>query len=77
MASSKGILFGKLGPRPCKLCGNIKDEFGTLIDSNGHSWLICITCIDNLWSGNAAVITDEAVEERARHLIQDRLMGME
>jgi hypothetical protein len=70
------VLFGNTKPRPCKLCGETKDRFGTLIDCNGHSWLICMTCVDGLWSRNAAVIVDEVIEERAKQLVQEKLFGM-
>jgi hypothetical protein len=59
----------------CKLHGEIAYRFGTLVDPNGHSWLICSQCIDNLWAGNQAIITEERVEERARQLLQERLLG--
>lgn len=70
------VLYGNTSPRPCQLGGHTSDRFGTLIDCNGHSWLICMTCIDNLWAGNAAVIVDAEIEERAKQLVQEKLFGM-
>jgi hypothetical protein len=70
------VLYGTTKPRPCKLCGKTETRFGTLVDPNGHSWLVCVTCIDNLWKGNAAIIQDAEVEERARQLVQDKLFGL-
>lgn len=69
------VLYGKCPLRPCKLCGKDNTRFGTLVDQNGHSWLVCTDCIDGLWSRNAAIIQDEEVERRAEQLIQDKLFG--
>lgn len=68
-------LYGNMSIRPCKLCGINNTRFGTLIDPNGHKWLICVGCIDNLWSGNAAIITEEQIEQRAAQLLQDKILG--
>jgi hypothetical protein len=70
-----GILFGNLQSRNCKLHGGMATRFGSLVDPNGHVWLICSDCIDNFWAGNQAFITEERVEERARQLLQERLLG--
>lgn len=70
------VLYGETTRRKCNLCGKFNTRFGSLIDPNGHSWLVCVTCIDNLWHGNAAIISDAEVEDRARQLLQDRLLGM-
>jgi hypothetical protein len=70
------VLYGNTSPTACKLCGKTHTRFGTLIDPNGHAWLVCNTCIDNLWSGNAAFIVDSEIEDRAKQLVQERLMGM-
>ena len=75
-SSNVVVLYGNTAPRPCKLCGKNHTRFGTLVDPNGHSWLVCVTCIDNLWSGNAAIIQDAEVEDRARQLVQDKLFGL-
>jgi hypothetical protein len=69
-------LYGDTQPTACKLCGTMQTRFGTLIDCNGHTWLICMACVDGLWSRNAAVIVDEVIEERARQLVQDKLFGL-
>lgn len=69
------IAYGNLGERKCQLHGGIATIFGTLIDPNGHKWLICSACIDNFWAGNQAMITEERIEERARELIQQKLLG--
>ena len=71
------VLYGDTSLRDCKLCGRQNRRFGTLVDPNGHSWLVCVTCIDNLWKGNAAIIQDAEVEDRARQLVQDKLFGLE
>jgi hypothetical protein len=75
-SATVNVLFGNTAPRPCKLCGETETRFGTLIDCNGHSWLICMKCVDGLWSRNAAVIVDEVIEERAKQLVQEKLFGL-
>lgn len=75
-SSNVVVLYGDTASRNCKLCGKLHTRFGTLVDPNGHSWLVCVTCIDNLWSGNAAIIQDAEVEDRARQLVQDKLFGL-
>jgi hypothetical protein len=69
-------LFGDTVPTTCKLCGKTQTRFGTLVDCNGHTWLICMECVDGLWSRNAAVIVDAEIEERARQLVQEKLFGL-
>lgn len=71
------VIYGDMNPRKCQLCGKLKARFGSLIDCNGHSWLVCMDCVDGLWHRNAAVIQDSEVENRARQLIQERLLGLE
>jgi hypothetical protein len=68
-------IWGHIPSRNCKLCAESKTNFGMLVDPNGHKWLICSDCIANLWAGNQAFITQERVEERARQLLQERLLG--
>lgn len=69
----------KYGEHPqgyvCKLGGHTAYRFGTLIDPNGHKWIICTECIDYFWAGNAAVIREEEVERRAAQLLQDKILG--
>lgn len=62
-------------PMSCRLCGNLHDRFGTLIDPNGHRWLLCSECIDALWAKQQFVIRDEEVDRRARQLLEERLLG--
>lgn len=69
------ITYGTIPGQACKLCGNLATRVGTLVDPNGHRWLICSECIDNLWAGNQAMITEERVQEAARKLIEERLLG--
>jgi hypothetical protein len=76
-SSNVMVLYGDTSPRDCKLCGKQNTRFGTLIDCNGHSWLVCMACVDGLWSRNAAVIVDAEIEDRARQLVQDKLFGLD
>lgn len=69
------VTYGNTQPQTCKLHGELATRFGTLIDPNGHRWLICAECIDTLWSGRQFVIRDEEVNKRARELLQERLLG--
>lgn len=69
------VLYGPTTPRKCGLCGKLKARFGSLIDPNGHTWLICDDDINSLWGERAAIITDEEIEARAAQLIQERLLG--
>jgi hypothetical protein len=44
------LTYGDLAdPRPCELHGGLATRFGTLIDPNGHKWIICADCINSLW----------------------------
>lgn len=70
------VVYGEMTPRKCGLCGKLRARFGSLIDPNGHTWIVCAECIDGLWHRNAAIIQDEEVENRARALIQERLLGL-
>lgn len=69
------VAWGHLPRRNCKLCANAHTNFATLVDMNGHKWLICADCVNNLWAGNQATITEERIQEAARQLLQDRLLG--
>lgn len=33
----------------CQVCFNDETRFGTLVDPNGHTWLVCRNCINQLW----------------------------
>ena len=70
------VVYGDMNPRKCGLCGKLRARFGSLIDPNGHTWIVCVECIDGLWHRNAAIIVDSEIEERAKQLIQERLLGM-
>jgi hypothetical protein len=70
------VVYGEMNQRQCGLCGKLKTRFGSLIDPNGHTWIICADDIDALWHRNAAIIVDSEIEERAKQLIQERLLGM-
>jgi hypothetical protein len=58
----------------CQLHYGDAERFGTLIDPNGHAWLICADCIDSLWKDKQAfnqadktpevisILSDEALD---------------
>lgn len=46
------LTFGDLDERACELHGGLATRFGTLIDPNGHKWIICAACIGSLWAEN-------------------------
>jgi hypothetical protein len=69
MPSKFVITYGELDPRLCELHGGEATRFGTLIDPNGHKWIICATCINGLWDAtNWAIIREEAESEAEQKL---------
>jgi hypothetical protein len=65
-----GLYYGQFAGI-CQLCYEDKSNFGTLVDPNGHSWLICSDCITSLWSDRQAINQERQVEEKAVELAQD------
>lgn len=68
----------------CQLHGAPAERFGTLVDPNGHMWLVCDVCIKALWEGRQALNLEEADKERqavavdaALGRLRDILMGGE
>lgn len=43
------VSFGDIPNANCQLHGGTAGRFGTLVDPNGHRWLICADCINSLW----------------------------
>ena len=78
MTSLSPIKFGQINAT-CELCWKTKERFGSLIDPNGHAWLICADCINTWWEEDHALKMEERVnelaKERAITLIQERLLG--
>ena len=69
------VSYGELPEQVCKLHGGEATRFGTLVDPNGHRWLICAGCINSLWGENQWIIREEEVDRRARQLLEERLLG--
>jgi len=56
----------------CELHYGPAESFGTLLDPNGHVWLICADCIKSLWDNKQAynqepspmvsILSDEALD---------------
>jgi uncharacterized protein with PIN domain len=63
----------------CKVHGETAEKFGTLVDCNGHMWLICDKCINSLWDERSFMKMQEMIEERAEEIamqkIRERLFG--
>lgn len=63
----------------CQVCWKKHHKFGTLLDPNGRTWLICDECIRTLWDAEQAVNmqrrVNAAAEQRAMELIQEKLFG--
>jgi hypothetical protein len=55
----------------CQVCYKEKDLFGTLVDNNGHKWLICSDDIGLIW-GNQAY--RDKPPEGEPNLLNDALM---
>lgn len=65
------LRFGNISG-DCQLCYKPAESFGTLVDPNGHAWLICKGCIDSLWADKQAynqepspvisILSDEALD---------------
>lgn len=66
------VTFGTLpGNIPCQLCFQPKGNFGTLIDPNGHRWLICADCINSLWEDKQSLNQpdEEPITDAEKELI--------
>lgn len=62
----------------CQVCFNDAQRFGTLVDPNGHSWLICTGCIKGLWETKQALNQEAAQRQVAEDFInelRDKLLG--
>jgi hypothetical protein len=42
-------------PARCQLCWKERKRFGSLVDPNGHVWLICSKCIKKGWMKRQAL----------------------
>jgi hypothetical protein len=47
------LRFGNISG-DCQLCYKPAESFGTLVDPNGHAWLVCADCIRSLWDDRQA-----------------------
>jgi hypothetical protein len=69
------LTYGDTPEQMCQLHYGKATRFGTLIDPNGHKWLICSDCIGTLWKdkqpfnqdgtepvGVPTILTDEAID---------------
>lgn len=54
----------------CQICFKDRKRFGTLVDPNGHSWLICAPCINGLWEDSQALNQEEAAKGRQDDAIE-------
>jgi hypothetical protein len=45
----------------CQVCFKQRKRFGTLIDPNGHSWLVCNKCINRLWKKRQALRNEDVL----------------
>jgi hypothetical protein len=78
MPSNYVITYGDLDPRLCELHGGVASRFGTLIDPNGHKWIICADCINTLWAERQAMNMEPTKEEKvdqAIDILRSLLLG--
>jgi hypothetical protein len=74
MAKSIVLTFGDLTePRSCELHGGMATRFGTLIDPNGHKWIICAACINALWDGRQMLNMEAAEQDRQTEAVDAAL----
>lgn len=57
----------------CRIHGGVRGRFGTLIDPNGHKWLVCDVCINALWGERQQMILSDK-EQAERDSIIDEAM---
>jgi len=43
----------------CQVCFKDNHRFGTLVDPNGHTWLVCKNCINKLWQDAQAILQED------------------
>ena len=47
----------------CQLCFKDGQRFGTLVDANGHTWLICQSCIIAVWEAKQPFMRDDILHQ--------------
>lgn len=57
----------------CQLHNGEADRFGTLVDPNGHMWLLCSDCIKGLWDAAHWTKLQEQADEAAEARLAQRL----
>jgi len=61
------------GSGTCQLCFTDQERFGTLVDPNGHKWLICALCINALWDGRQMLNMEQADRDRQAEAVDAAL----
>lgn len=66
----------------CAVHGGQGSRFGTLVDPQGHAWLVCVTCINSLWGERQQMILSETEQaerdeiiDAAMHKLRESLFG--
>jgi hypothetical protein len=57
------VSFGEIPHANCQLHGGTAERFGTLVDPNGHKWLICAGCINSLWEDKQGPVEGARIDE--------------
>lgn len=76
MAAKYVITYGDLDPRTCELHGGTHTRFGTLIDPNGHKWVICADCINTLWNTRQETILSEDAQAERDSIIDAAMLKL-
>lgn len=62
MTSTVRIRYGEAVGFACQVCFKKRKKFGTLVDPNGHTWLICDKCINKLWRKRQALRQESVLD---------------
>jgi hypothetical protein len=60
-------------PGVCQVHGGNESRFGTLVDPNGHRWLVCSECIDVLWGNRQQMNLEELEKERQENAVNEAM----
>lgn len=65
------VSYGDIPNATCQLHGGEAGRFGTLIDPNGHRWLICDECIASLWEDKQGPVEGAETGETQTPILSD------
>jgi hypothetical protein len=71
------VSFGEIPNANCQLHGGTAARFGTLVDPNGHKWLICADCINSLWEDKQGPVEGARIgEDEPDTLTDEQIRGI-